>query len=59
MPYVSEAQRGFFNANKKALEAKGVDVDEWNEASKGQTNLPEHVAKDHPLQKLRAKPRRM
>lgn len=59
MPYVSEAQRGFFNANKKALEAKGVNVDEWNEASKGQTDLPEHVEKEHPLKKLRAKPRRM
>jgi hypothetical protein len=58
MPYVSEAQRKFFNANRENLEKQGVDVDEWNEASKGQTNLPEHVAKDHPLKKLRAKPRR-
>jgi len=58
MPYVSRAQQGYFNAHKKELEAKGVDVDEWNEASKGQTNLPEHVSKDHPLNKLRAHPRK-
>jgi len=35
MPYKSEKQRKFFNANKKKLEKKGVDVDEWNKASKG------------------------
>ena len=58
MPYVSRAQQGYFNAHKKELEAKGVDVDEWNEASKGQTNLPEYVAQDHPLHKLRAHPRK-
>ena len=58
MPYVSQAQQGYFNAHKKELEAKGIDVNEWNEASKGQTNLPEHVAKDHPLHKLRAHPRK-
>lgn len=34
MPYASEAQRKFFNANKKKLEKQGVDVDEWNRASK-------------------------
>ena len=35
MPYKSKAQERYFNANKSALEAKGVDVNEWNEASKG------------------------
>jgi len=35
MPYESEAQRGYFNANRAKLEAQGVDVDEWNHASKG------------------------
>lgn len=35
MPYKSVKQESFFNANKTALEAKGVDVDEWNKASKG------------------------
>lgn len=34
-PYKSEKQRKFFNANKKKLEKQGVDVDEWNRASKG------------------------
>lgn len=35
MPYRSIAQRAFFNANRAKLEAQGVDVDEWNNASKG------------------------
>ena len=42
MPYVSRAQEKYFNANKKALEAKGVDVNEWNQASKG-LNLPKRI----------------
>ena len=44
MPYVSDAQRKYFNANKTKLEAQGVDVDEWNKASKGK-DVPEHVKK--------------
>lgn len=43
MPYKSEAQRKFFNVNRKKLEAQGVDVDEWNQASKGK-KLPEKKA---------------
>lgn len=35
MPYKSEAQRKYFNANRGKLEAQGVDVAEWNQASKG------------------------
>ena len=35
MPYKSEAQRKYFNANRKKLEAEGVDVDHWNTESKG------------------------
>lgn len=35
MPYVSDAQRRYFNANRAKLEAQGVNVDEWNHASKG------------------------
>ena len=35
MPYKSLAQEKYFNVNKKKLEAKGVNVDEWNQASKG------------------------
>jgi len=44
MPYKSRAQAAFFNIHKKAFEAKGVDVDEWNSASKGK-KLPKHVKK--------------
>lgn len=43
MPYKSEAQRRYFNVNRKKLEAQGVDVDEWNQASKGK-KLPEKKA---------------
>ena len=44
MPYKSDAQRRFFHANKAKLEAQGVDVDEWDRASKGK-KLPERVGK--------------
>lgn len=44
MPYASQKQRAFFNANKDELEKKGVNVDEWNEKSKG-VKLPNKVAK--------------
>lgn len=37
MPYKSQAQERFFNANKAKLESQGVNVDEWNQASKGKT----------------------
>ena len=40
MPYKSEAQRKYFNANRKKLEAEGVDVDHWNKESKGKA-MPE------------------
>ena len=40
MPYVSGAQRKYFNANRGKLERQGVSVDEWNAASKGK-KLPE------------------
>ena len=43
-PYVSDAQRKYFNANRDKLEKQGVDVDEWNQASKGK-DLPEHKKK--------------
>lgn len=35
MPYKSLKQERYFNAHKKQLEAQGVNVDEWNKASKG------------------------
>jgi hypothetical protein len=44
MPYKSEAQRKYFNANRAKLEAQGVDVDEWNTATEGK-KLPERVKK--------------
>jgi len=43
MPYKSAAQRAYFNANRDKLEAQGVDVDEWNSASKGMS-LPKYSA---------------
>jgi hypothetical protein len=42
MPYKSLKQERYFNANKKKLEKKGVDVNEWNKSSKGK-KLPEKV----------------
>lgn len=44
MPYESKAQQGWFNAHRDELEKQGVDVDEWNRASKGK-DLPEHKEK--------------
>lgn len=44
MPYASAAQRGYFHANRAKLEAQGVNVSEWDAASKG-TKLPEHKKK--------------
>lgn len=44
MPYVSDAQRKYFNANRSKMEAQGVDVDEYNEASKGM-KLPARAPK--------------
>lgn len=49
-PYTSDQQRKFFNANKTALERKGVDVDEWNKASKGM-NLVESKKHNKKLKK--------
>ena len=44
MPFKSEAQRRYFEANKAKLEKQGVDVKEWEESSKGM-KLPERVLK--------------
>ena len=44
MPYKSKAQEAYFNAHKKELKKKGVNVDEWNRSSKGK-KLPQHVHK--------------
>ena len=42
MPYKSKAQEAYFNVNRKKLEKQGVNVDEWNAASKGK-KLPRKV----------------
>ena len=58
MPYKSKAQEAYFNIHKAELERKGVNVDEWNEASKGES-LPERVAKvPEKVNKLRAMKKR-
>ncbi len=43
MPYVSRAQERYFNANRGKLETQGVNVDEWNAASKGMS-LPKRAS---------------
>ena len=43
MPYKSLAQERYFNVNRSKLEKQGVNVDEWNQASKGMS-LPERKA---------------
>jgi peptidase E len=48
MPFVSKAQQGYFETHKKQLEDQGVSVSEWEQASKGQHDLPEHVNKGKP-----------
>ena len=47
MPYVSQAQERYFNANRDKLEAQGVDVNEWNAASKGM-KLPRKIGTPKP-----------
>ncbi len=50
MPYKSKAQEAFFNAHRKELEAQGVDVSEWNSASKG-ISLPQRSKKNNGKEK--------
>ena len=50
MPFKSEAQRRYFEANKEKLERQGVNVKEWEDASKGM-KLPERAAKQKPAKK--------
>lgn len=40
MPFKSRAQQAYMNAHR----SEGVDVDEWNEASRGM-KLPKHAKK--------------
>lgn len=44
MPYASKAQQGYFNSNRNKLGS--ALVNEYNKASKGQKDLPEHVKAD-------------
>jgi len=44
MPYVSQAQAGYFHTHKKQLERQGVSVDEWDRATKGK-KLPKRAPK--------------
>jgi hypothetical protein len=44
MPFKSEAQRRYFEANKSKLEKQGVDVEEWEQSSKDM-KLPERAPK--------------
>jgi hypothetical protein len=50
MPYKSKAQAAYFNIHRKELERQGVDVDEWNTASKGRT-LPKKSSKKRKTKK--------
>ena len=44
MPYKSQKQAAYFNANKKKLEKQGVNVDKWNKKSRGK-KLPKMAKK--------------
>jgi len=50
MPFVSQAQRRYFYANRGKLESQGVDVDEWERAT-GDRKLPERAKKKKPREK--------
>lgn len=57
MPFKSLKQERYFNANKGKLESQGVDVNEWNQASKGK-KLPMTAPKvkmEHDLPDTRRK----
>jgi hypothetical protein len=72
MPFKSTAQQGFLEAHPEKIGGR-EKLKEWEastdfsklpehvakwEASTDFSKLPEHVAKDHPLHKLRARPKR-
>ena len=46
MPFKSQAQAAYFNTHKAQLEKQGVNVDEWNAASKGM-KLPAKIETMH------------
>ena len=51
MPFKSKAQQAFFNANRASLERQGVNVSEWNAATKGKS-LPARVEQPKSLASL-------
>ena len=51
MPYKSEAQRRFFNFPAGKEKIGKENVEEWNEESKGQKNIPEKVSSKDVLRK--------
>lgn len=56
MPYVSEAQRNFFNSPAGKAKIGAAEVAKWNAESKGQASnadLPKHVKKAEPTRKTR------
>lgn len=48
MPFKSLAQAAYFNIHRKELERQGVNVDEWNSASKG-LKLPKRAKKKYQI----------
>lgn len=44
MPYKSLKQAAYFHIHRRQLEAQGVNVDEWDRASKGH-KIPKRVKK--------------
>lgn len=55
MPFASKAQQGFLEAHPEKVGGKDK-LKEW-EDSTDYASLPGHVPSDHPLHKLKAKPR--
>ena len=45
MPYKSKAQAAYFHIHKRELEKQGVNVSEWDKATKNFKKLPKHVKK--------------
>ena len=54
MPYKSKAQAAYFNIHKGELEKQGVNVNEWNSASKG-TKMPQYAKGSAPSEASYAK----
>jgi hypothetical protein len=50
MPYKSKAQAAYFHIHKKELEKQGVDVGEWDNATRGK-ELPQKVTGLHAKKK--------